>query len=383
MNTCIIYILPLAAVVLFSCTGTVSNKPSWTFAFYLSGNNSLSFEQDKNFSEIIEGNRYLKNPKVVVYFDRKEAPVSLTRHWSGGRVFHVSGNGKDAPAPLPVRPFGQNALSGATISEFFSYIRNNFPSDHYAFFIAGHGQGWFSGTVDGNKISKSKDVFNISEIAKGFSLYKPDILCLELCLMGDIETISQMKNASDYLVLNQSLLSSAGLDHRSLLTDIKDRQPSSTEEMAGVIFDAYIKSFANNQHTPSVSLIKYGPGFDSFLRGFNNALKNNSVRRIICSDETALERLPPWSMYSPDMIDLQSVLTLVNKAEPEITLPASLFLMKHYSVKETLSGISIYFPYTKGSFDLLREEYRRLKFTEDVPEWEYFLEYRNGERKQE
>lgn len=108
------------------------------------------------------------------------------------------------------------------MSRFFSLVRDNYPARHYAFFIAGHGLGWFSGrsmhaSPQGTEANPSPNKsFNAEVIRRGLIHNEPDILCLDLCLMADVESVYQLRHSADYLVMGQGPLPSGGQDYEYL-----------------------------------------------------------------------------------------------------------------------------------------------------------------------
>ncbi len=78
---------------------------SWTFAFYLAGDNSLENDQVKNLKEICEGAPALSGADIVVFFDRNDDTRrdNIFTTWRGCRAFNITGSYEESlKTPLTV-----------------------------------------------------------------------------------------------------------------------------------------------------------------------------------------------------------------------------------------------------------------------------------------
>jgi hypothetical protein len=74
-----------------------AGRETWTFAFYLAGENSLESEQVRNLKEICRGAESLRGVRLVVFFDRDDDVSADNRAttWRGTRVMPVRGTYRD------------------------------------------------------------------------------------------------------------------------------------------------------------------------------------------------------------------------------------------------------------------------------------------------
>ena len=429
------YITAAVIITALSVHYHIKATGTWTFAFYLNGNSTLIFEQQKNLREIINGNRLLRHGRVVVYLDRGQgAGPPMMYSWKGGRVFHVQGAYTDILSG-PVRPglppsveearfrervlknisprerdlFLRNyrlrgnrfyvnkkglapneknamisilhktgyllpedmttpdTLSPETMAGFFSHVRDNYISEHYAFFIAGHGQGWFPDMIErdssGNPVGiKHTPHFNIMDIEKALVCNEPDILSLDMCLMGDIETVYQLRKSARYLLVSQGPMPAGGQDYRYLLEMIRRKAPCRPEDTAQVIFESYAHALKKSRLHSTVSLIRTGPELESYVSSFLEKIDDEHIQKAIYDRERDLARLPRWSTASHTMIDMASLTAVINSISHHKILSDRTFILNRCSTGRATTGLSLCYPRDKREFQLLKDDYAMLDF---------------------
>ncbi|MRR38472.1 hypothetical protein EG829_28255, partial [bacterium] len=112
---------PVAAMPSGKSKSPGPQKETWTFAFYLAGDNSLENEQERNLREICEGGQSLKGVHMVVFFDRDDdvSADNLSTTWQGTRVMIVRGSyretlkhplGVDIPESVDAKRFESSII---------------------------------------------------------------------------------------------------------------------------------------------------------------------------------------------------------------------------------------------------------------------------------
>lgn len=205
-------------------------KPSWTWLLYINGDNDLcdTYLHDLNRLEVEASNRSVQ---VVVQFDgdgngdtrcfrlRYDSDLNETlaqmemRYQSQGDDMWSVGPGGEADMGAP-----------ETLTDFIVWGTQNFPAPHTMLSIVDHGNGWLpqfaqeqadvsraisideNGTHDpgdsGNDTSLSlKELCSALDAAGG----PLDVLFLDACLMGMIETAYELRDCADYLVFSQAV----------------------------------------------------------------------------------------------------------------------------------------------------------------------------------
>lgn len=262
--------------------------------------------------------------------------------------------------------------SAESMSRFFSMVRDNFPSRHYAFFITGHGQGWFSGTVrytpSGKQIiSQNTPAFRVSDIVRGLEFNEPDILCLDLCLMADLESVYSLKESASWLVLGQGPMPASAQDYEALLRSVRENSPAGAESMARTVFKSSACSLEESRLNGAVCLVKTGEELEAFYSSFSQIIGDEKVRRKILDEEISLTRLPRWGALADDMIDVRSLVEIINAHSVNNSMNAlpelNSFMHEVFSTSDRATGISIYYPADCASFKTIRDEYASLDFS--------------------
>ena len=275
-------------------------------------------------------------------------------------------------------------VSTESISRFFSLVRDNYPARHYAFFIAGHGVGWSS--LRSMQPSSEKAItqqlnksFYADAIKKGLIHNEPEILCLDLCLMADLQTLYQLRQSAAYLVLGQGPMPAGGQDYRYLFQRITAESASRPEAMARAIFASSTYALDKSKLNSAITLIRTGPGIDAFITGFVDMIMAEGAQRIAELQKDTYTRLPRWGGQAHEMIDLKSFIEAV-RAETGISGPdTSAFVLSAHSTSKKASGLSIYYPQDAKTFLANRDEYAGLDFNEATGErWLEILDLKHG-----
>ena len=283
---------------------------------------------------------------------------------------------------LPEETATRDSLSPETMAGFFSYVRDSYISEHYAFFIAGHGQGWFPDMIERNSSGNPAGIrhtphFNIMDIKKALVCNEPDILCLDMCLMGDMETVYQLRKSARYLLVSQGSMPAGGQDYRYLLELIRRKAPCRPEDTAQVIFESYAHALEKSRLHSTVSLVRTGSELESFVRIFMEKMSDARIQKTVYDREKDLVRLPRWSSTSSTMIDMASLTAVINSISHHEVLNDRAFILKRFTTGRRTTGLSLCYPQEKREFQLLKDEYAGLDFNRESGEsWMRHIEGR-------
>ena len=158
-------------------------------------------------------------------------------------------------AGLQIRGLGEQAkqlkiCDPATLRMFFEFSSLVCPAKEYVFAIWGHGSG-FDPTQDGpgkyqladtrgviadewNEM-EALDMYELSAAVKATGLSRLNTLFLHNCLMGNLETLTQVADIADYIVTSEHVLSSDG----ELLTEYVRglMETEDSEKAVGLMFE--------------------------------------------------------------------------------------------------------------------------------------------------
>ncbi|GAB6097391.1 hypothetical protein JCM14469_36450 [Desulfatiferula olefinivorans] len=349
----------LAAIVLFSGDGRL---PDWTLAVYLDGSDTLLLEQQRNFIELIEGRPAFPDGRVVVCLDRGPSPrVPMPGGWTGPRVFDINGSFTDTLSRgEPPGNLNTDGSRTGRMRAFFDLVHHRYGATRTAFIIVGHGQGW-APLEPGDQDPSG---YNATEIAESLRGLKADVLGLDLCLMGDLESVYQLRHSADYLVVSQGMLPSRAQDYRILLKRLGETPPRTPRQMADLIHAASSGALKESRLSGAVSLIQTGPFLEAFVFELGEQLQEDPVNTALTSFDAEAFRLPDWGGTARQMVDLGGVLAAVSALKQE-RLSQGAFVLKVFSTHPRFSGLSVYWPTSEARHAPLRDAYRALDVTRD------------------
>lgn len=131
---------------------------------------------------------------------RKQSKVAEPS-WKGTRRYHIEGN-KTGRIDSPVLSSSEERTpSPSSLKEFLLDSMKRFPSQKKMVIISGHGLGYHQ--VAGMRPDEVGDVLRDVAAKTG----KPvDIVILESCLMGNLESLLQLKGSASYAVVSEEEL---------------------------------------------------------------------------------------------------------------------------------------------------------------------------------
>ncbi len=165
---------------------------AWTLMFYFAANNDLESALKAERDSLVRAAKNL-NVNIVALWDD-----NLNLLGSKYLVFTPYGLEEISKPEL-------NTGDPSTISDFVSWAINNYPANHYALVINNHGQGFSGTSVDSYS---GGDWLNMREMSLALlGIYpKPDIIYMDACLMGTVESAYQLAHQATYYVASQSIV---------------------------------------------------------------------------------------------------------------------------------------------------------------------------------
>ncbi|GIV70075.1 clostripain-related cysteine peptidase [Caldilinea sp.] len=237
---------------------------AWTLMFYFAANNDLEGALKAERDSLVRAAKNL-NVNIVALWDD-----NLNLFGSKYLVFTPYGTEEISKPEL-------NTGNPSTLSDFLSWAIHNHPANHYALVINNHGQG-FSGTSVDNY--SGGDWLNMQEMSQALvGIYpKPDIIYMDACLMGTIESAYQLAFQAAYYVASESLvygpkrldcfvLGSRACGLGSEILPI--RGDTSSEELAMSMAESYVLQYRNLPGT--ISVIRLSDVTDVAMKASNLA----------------------------------------------------------------------------------------------------------------
>ncbi len=174
-----------------------------------------------------------------------------------------------------------------TLSDFVLWGTANFPAQHYALILWGHGGG--TGGFGSN--TTTKNVLKLMDLQQAYQTIhektgKLDIVVYDACLMAAIEIAEITATVADAMAASVELEPGHGIDYAHLLHNIDESHPANGIDFGNIVKTGYIQhtkdkdTFDSSQITYSVfdltQLSLFTEKFNVFADEFNELLKDKS-----------------------------------------------------------------------------------------------------------
>ncbi|MBK8837116.1 MAG: hypothetical protein IPO29_20595 [Anaerolineae bacterium] len=181
-----------------------------------------------------------------------------------------------------------------TLKNFIAWTKVNYPADHYALALAGHGQGW-----KGLMIVAGQDTLSMAELRDGMSELgqKFDDVFFYSCLMGMAEVGYQVADFADFMVASEEVTYTM-FPWEAFINKIKANPAMSAGSFADTATldcAAAMTSTILNHTTASIDLAKLKNTLEPAISAFAGAL---------LADVTDFKTTGLWSDNSQVVIDL-------------------------------------------------------------------------------
>ncbi len=277
---------------------------------------------------------------------------------------------------LPIRGQGRINLVAAdekTQRQFICFIADNFPARRYALFLAGHGNGWFGDDLGPSSVIGAAGPDEYRRNLKGTSLAEAakwhhfDLIAMDSCLMADVETLWTLKDAADFLVLNQMQTPSRGLDYTMLLEAVGRSDQITPRQLALEVVDSYARAFGKTRYpisTAAFEATRIEPMARQWNRHFEavqNFRRLDDVRQCVPNISTA-------TILRDAMVDMPRLCNALGMKEMEgrIEGPDGVMIGR-FQQHTGYGGLSVYLPKDKATFSRTITAYRLTPWAMDFP----------------
>ena len=200
---------------------------SWTFAIYVSGDNSLEkYWDDVSLPSLLNlpANEMFR---IVAFLDRLST--------EGTEVIEISGGSWEVVATYPEMDFG----SGDTFSWFLQEVDSGYPSDKLAVTAWDHGYAWryiSDDQTSGSRISMPE----LQMAIEGAGAYI-DILAFDACNMAALEVVYQVSLTGlvGIVVASEESVPTTGYPYDLMLTPVALDTARTPEEVAVDMVDGF------------------------------------------------------------------------------------------------------------------------------------------------
>lgn len=254
-------LLPLVFLVLLpglrghTAPQRTPTKAAWTLMIYLDADNTLETPQLSNLKEMLQVGS-TDQVQIVVLCDRspKSEPkdqytdeaVGELPDWAGTRLLYV-----EKGRLKPLADWGHASMGDLkTLRRFVDTAASLYPAEHYGLILEDHGSGWSSLCVDETSGDQALTLRDLRAALLPFAQAhgKFDLVGIDACLMGSLETAQALAPTSRLLVGSEELAPARGWNYDAFLNALTNKPDMSGLELARAIVDLYTLHFreANN-----------------------------------------------------------------------------------------------------------------------------------------
>ncbi|MGE4267989.1 MAG: clostripain-related cysteine peptidase [Deferribacterales bacterium] len=281
-------------------------------AFYLADGINFYHEQQENVQEICRNKP--KNFKIIFLHDRRKNREDVSNLKD---ITYVSDCGKFIDIP----DISTETYSTDTLRAFFSYVRKNYPSDRYFYSITAHGVPPYM---------NDKGSLNALQIRAALKGNEPDVLGLDMCYMGSIESLVILKNTAKYIISASTTVPAKGNDY-AVFTDYFTKHSEITpKDAARAYLNGYRKSYENSDQPLTVFITDMGEPLNKTVGLFRDRISRLNVR--------------PYNNLPENAVTLFGINGDFNGLLDALKIGHKNIFTETYSKNTSLKGAGIFFP---------------------------------------
>ena len=236
---------------LFLTVGSVDALPplapkvKWTVMLYMAGDNNLEPYISRDIETELAPAGSNADVQIVALADRIPGFDTSAGNWDGTLIFHVTTDLKATPNNAAVNLGEQNTGNPQTLIDFVSWTKSNFPAEHYALVLWGHGWSWRPGFTMSDETSN--DTLNPDEIATALpSIGFVDVVAYDGCNMASIEIQTLWKDHAHAIAHSEEFVGADGLEYEKILPALQADPQMSADKLASLLSQS---AQANNERT--------------------------------------------------------------------------------------------------------------------------------------
>ena len=227
--------LALASLCLALLPALASAAPAprakWTVMVYISGDNNLEDYVVKDIELELAALGSTPNVQIVALADRGPGFDTSYGDWQTTKLFHVT-QGMKADAASAVTDWGERNMGDKqSLIDFVTWSKTNFPADHYALYLWGHGWNWHPGYV--MEDSTSHDTLDSHEIKAALpALGFIDVVGFDGCNMASIEVMKLWNGYATAISASQEYVNWNGIEYDVVIDDLTANPNMTADQVA-------------------------------------------------------------------------------------------------------------------------------------------------------
>ena len=208
-----------------------AQKAKWTVMVYISGDNNLEDYVVSDIETELAPTGSSANVQVVALADRGPGYDTSYGDWQTTKLFHVT-QGMTAAPENAVADWGErNFGDKQTLIDFVKWTKANYPADHYALYVWGHGWNWHPGVV--MQDDTDNDTLDMEEVEAALpSLGFIDMVAFDGCNMASIEVQFLWHGHATALSHSQEWVGGEGVQYDLVLAQLSATPTMNADQVA-------------------------------------------------------------------------------------------------------------------------------------------------------
>ena len=267
--TAVVVIVLLGGVTGAAVAAPPAPRAKWTVMVYISGDNNLEDYVVKDIELELAPTGSSANVQVVALADRGPGYDTSYDDWQTTEFFHVTPNPNmkadlaHADADWDAHHADElNMGDPQTLIDFVTWTKANYPADHYALYLWGHGWNWHPGYV--MQDDTNNDTLDMEEIEATLpSIGFIDMVGFDGCNMASIEVQMLWHGHATALAHSQEWVGWDGIEYDLVLAQLA-ASPNMTADQVAI---ATSQSATSDKTWSAVAV---DSRFDALLTAVNN-----------------------------------------------------------------------------------------------------------------
>ena len=280
----------------------------WSILVYMGADNNLEASAIEDLYEMEMSGLNTQQTSVLVLLDRSDSYDTSNGNWSGAKLFklktgRVGNENKIISEELDCEALSLkkgksvelDMSSGLVLESAISFMKEEFPAEHYGLVIWGHGTGWrsddellFPQKFKGFAYDDSTKTYmtlkqlgtSLQRAAKG---RKFDFLGFDTCFGSEIEVLYELKEYSEYIVGSECLLLYSGWNYKRLFDYFQQDNYKTAENLAKAVVVQFSEQFKSTPRASICAVKTDGvnelfSSFDQFTALCGNLITNRKIR---------------------------------------------------------------------------------------------------------
>lgn len=348
-----------------------------TLIFYL-GNSSISpFQLEDDIDELTKKYVNISNKRVTILYDGADEGDSRliildTVFGAKHRKLKLSDAGFKTDSKNEV-----NMADPDTLETYLKFVKDKIPSKYYTLYFGAHGNGYRSNDNSGleveNRHQSSDYMLEITEIETAIlNSNGVNTIVFDVCLMGNIENIYQLKNTADYIVASPESIPGSGNNYELLIESYYSETEVTPLGISHLTLETYYNHYNELQTQSQNPWIKDKDILAIYdVKGIVSTINSNNFE----DDILKYAKNTPYFTYHYDRNNLPAVIYPINEIDPRYYKGEYIELdnddLNNYIYTRNNDSpklISIYRPTTTYNMN-----YANCDFAEKFPKWTEYL----------